>query len=61
MIQVENLQKSFGPKPVLRGVDLEIPTGQAVTIIGQSGSGKSVLLKHLVGLLEPDAGRVIID
>ncbi|MBU1637422.1 ATP-binding cassette domain-containing protein, partial [bacterium] len=59
MIQVQNLQKSFGASPVLRGVDLEIPTGQAVTIIGQSGSGKSVLLKHLVGLLVPDAGRVI--
>ncbi|MBU1637143.1 ABC transporter ATP-binding protein [bacterium] len=61
MIQIQNLQKNFGLKAVLRGVDLEIPTGQAVTIIGQSGSGKSVLLKHLVGLLEPDAGRVIID
>jgi phospholipid/cholesterol/gamma-HCH transport system ATP-binding protein len=61
MIQVQNLHKNFGTKPVLRGVDLEIPTGEAVTIIGQSGSGKSVLLKHLVGLLAPDAGRVIID
>jgi phospholipid/cholesterol/gamma-HCH transport system ATP-binding protein len=61
MIQVQNLQKNFGAKPVLRGVDLEIPTGQAVTIIGQSGSGKSVLLKHLVGLLQPDAGCVIVD
>jgi len=61
MIQVQNLQKNFGTKPVLRGVDLEIPTGQAVTIIGQSGSGKSVLLKHLVALLEPDAGCVIVD
>ena len=61
MIQVQNLYKSFGTKSVLRGVELEIPTGEAVTIIGQSGSGKSVLLKHLVGLLEPDDGRVIVD
>ncbi len=61
MIQVQNLQKNFGKKPVLRGVELEIPTGEAITIIGQSGSGKSVLLKHLVGLLEPDVGRVIVD
>ena len=61
MIQVQNLRRSFGSKQVLQGVELEIPTGEAVTIIGQSGSGKSVLLKHLVGLLEPDDGRVIVD
>ena len=61
MIQVKELHKSFNSKQVLRGVNLEIPSGQAVTIIGQSGSGKSVLLKHLVGLLEPDSGEVYID
>jgi phospholipid/cholesterol/gamma-HCH transport system ATP-binding protein len=61
MIEVRNLHKSFGEKHVLRGVDLAIQTGESITVIGQSGCGKSVLLKHLVGLLEPEAGEVVVD
>lgn len=61
MLEVQKLYKSFAQKEVLRGVELKIPTGEAVTIIGQSGSGKSVLLKHFVGLLVPDAGQVVVD
>lgn len=61
MIRVEQVFKTFGGKPVLQGVDLTIPDGQALTIIGRSGCGKSVLLKHLIGLIEPDRGRVVVD
>jgi len=61
MIRVESLHKAFGAQPVLRGVDLEIAAGEVMVIIGRSGGGKSVLLKHLVGLLRPDAGRVFVD
>ncbi len=61
MIEIEGLTKSFNDKPVLRGVDLKIETGESVVIIGRSGCGKSVLLKLLIGLLEADSGRIIID
>jgi phospholipid/cholesterol/gamma-HCH transport system ATP-binding protein len=61
MIQVENLFKSFGDLEVLKEVDLEIEDGETIAIIGRSGSGKSVLMKHLVGLLKPDQGRVLVD
>ncbi|HEY7635155.1 MAG TPA: ATP-binding cassette domain-containing protein [Gemmatimonadales bacterium] len=61
MIILENLSKAFGPKRVLRGVSLDVPEGQNTVIIGQSGSGKSVTLKLIVGLLEPDAGRILVD
>src|SRR3989442_14607265 len=61
MIKVEALVKSFGPQPVLRGLSLEVPTGSITVIIGRSGGGKSVLLRHLIGLLYPDAGRVLVD
>ncbi|HEX7878021.1 MAG TPA: ABC transporter ATP-binding protein [Candidatus Eisenbacteria bacterium] len=61
MIRCEGLWKRFGAKEVLRGVDLEIPDGQALTIIGRSGTGKSVLLKHIIGLIPPDKGRVLVD
>ena len=61
MIKVEALTKSFRGQPVLRGVDLEVPTGSITVIIGRSGGGKSVFLKHLVGLLRPDSGRVVVD
>ena len=61
VIRLENLHKSFDDKPVLSGVDLEIPEGEIVALIGPSGEGKSVLLKHIVGLLKPDKGRVLID
>jgi phospholipid/cholesterol/gamma-HCH transport system ATP-binding protein len=61
VIQVEALTKSFGMQRVLRGVNLTVPTGAITIIIGRSGGGKSVLLKHLIGLLRPDAGRVLVD
>ncbi len=61
MIQARNLHKSFGGDPVLDNVNLEIGTGEAVVIIGRSGGGKSVLLKHLIGLMQPDAGDVLVD
>jgi phospholipid/cholesterol/gamma-HCH transport system ATP-binding protein len=61
MIEVRNLEKSFGGQKVLDGVSFRIETGESVVIIGRSGSGKSVLLKHLIGLIRPDAGQVLID
>ncbi|PEN14214.1 ABC transporter ATP-binding protein [Longibacter salinarum] len=61
MIEVENLYKSFGDLDVLEDVDLTIEDGETIAIIGRSGSGKSVLMKHLVGLLKPDKGRVLVD
>jgi len=61
MIFIENLWKSFGQQEVLRGVSLHVEPGVFTALIGMSGSGKSLLLKHLVGLIEPDRGSVIID
>ena len=61
MIEVRDLAKRFGDRQVLDGVNLTVPDGETVAIIGRSGSGKSVLLKHLVGLITPDAGTVRID
>lgn len=61
MITVEKLQKRFGRLTVLDGLDLAIADGQSVVIIGQSGCGKSVLLKHFAALLRPDDGTVIVD
>ena len=61
MIRTENLHKTFNDNPVLRGVDLEIEDGETFAIIGRSGSGKSVLMKHLIGLIKPTEGRVLID
>ena len=61
MIEVRHLQKNFGAQRVLDGVELRIEKGEAVVIIGRSGGGKSVLLKHIIGLLLPDAGEVLID
>lgn len=61
MIEVRNLERSFGNLQVLRGVSLTIVEGKVTAIIGGSGCGKSVLLKHIMGLLRPDAGQVIID
>jgi phospholipid/cholesterol/gamma-HCH transport system ATP-binding protein len=61
MIEARNLQKSFGAQKVLDGVSFRIENGESVVIIGRSGGGKSVLLKHLIGLLKPDSGEVLID
>ena len=60
-IRLVGVTKAFGSRAVLNGIDLEIPAGQVTAIIGRSGTGKSVLLKHIVGLLTPDAGRVLVD
>lgn len=61
MIEVHDLKKSFGVHKILDGVNLCIDRGESVVIIGRSGGGKSVLLKHLIALLKPDAGRVLIE
>lgn len=61
MIDIIDVYKNFGSLEVLRGVNLRVEKGESVTIIGGSGSGKSVLLKHIIGLLFPDRGRVVVD
>jgi phospholipid/cholesterol/gamma-HCH transport system ATP-binding protein len=60
VIRVDNLHRSFGGQPVLKGVNLEVKRGEIMIIIGQSGGGKTVLLKHLLGLLRADAGRIVV-
>src|SRR5207247_5658445 len=61
MIEVRYLHKSFGSHQILEGVSFRIEKGESVVIIGRSGGGKSVLLKHLIGLLRPDDGQVLIE
>jgi len=61
LVQIEDLHKQFGGQPVLRGVDLTIKRGESVVVMGQSGCGKSVLLKHIMCLLDPDHGRIVFD
>jgi len=61
MISVRSLVKSIGPQEILRGVDLDVVKGETLVIIGRSGGGKSVLLKHLVGLMSPDTGEIWIE
>ncbi len=61
MIQISDVRKSYHGRPVLDGVYLEIPKGQIVVIIGGSGAGKTVLMKHIIGLVMPDSGRVVVD
>ncbi len=61
MIRIENLQKKLAGRDVLRNVTLHVEKGQFVALIGRSGSGKSVLLKHIAGLMAPDAGRIMLD
>ncbi len=61
MIRAENLSKAFNGQPVLRGLSLEVATGEIMIIIGRSGGGKTVFLKHLLGLLRPDAGRILVN
>jgi len=61
LIEIKNLRKSFQGQEVLRGVDLAVPEGGITLIIGKSGEGKSVLLKHIVGLLRPDSGEILFQ
>ena len=61
MIRLVDVHKSFGPKQVLQGFSLDVEEGETMVIIGYSGSGKSVAIKHIVGLLEPDQGTVFVD
>jgi len=61
MIEVKDVHKSFGRQKVLDGVNLKVEDGKTTVIIGRSGGGKSVLLKHLIGLLKPDTGQVLVD
>ncbi len=60
MIELIDLYKSFNGQRVLDGLSLTIPTGQITVVIGKSGVGKSVLLKHIIGLLKPDGGRILV-
>jgi len=61
MIEIVELHKSFGKNHVLRGVNLKVQKGESMVVIGGSGSGKSVLIKHIIGILRPDSGHVFID
>jgi phospholipid/cholesterol/gamma-HCH transport system ATP-binding protein len=61
LIELRGLRKSFGTQSVLRGVDLTVNRGETLVILGASGGGKSVILKHCIGLLKPDAGEVRVD
>lgn len=61
MIRLEDVHKSFGKKPVLRGVSLTVEKGSSTVIIGGSGTGKSVTLKCVLGLIQPDSGRIFVD
>ncbi len=61
MIKVADVHKSLGGKPVLAGVDLEVRKGETMVVIGQSGAGKSVLLKLVIGIMTPDRGEIFID
>ncbi len=61
MIRIVDLWKSFGTNEVLKGISLDIPTGTTCVVLGGSGSGKTVLMKHVIGLLRPDRGTVFVD
>jgi len=61
MIKVSQLRKAFNGQPVLNGIDLDVPDGSITIIIGRSGGGKSVFLKHLIGLMRPDSGRIEVN
>jgi phospholipid/cholesterol/gamma-HCH transport system ATP-binding protein len=60
-IQLVGIHKAFGPKQILKGLSLEVPEGETVSLVGFSGAGKSVTLKHIAGLLLPDRGEVLVD
>jgi phospholipid/cholesterol/gamma-HCH transport system ATP-binding protein len=61
MIAVRSLAKKIGAQEILRGIDLDVAVGETVAIIGRSGGGKSVLLKHLIGLMQPNAGEIWVE
>ncbi len=61
MIELHNIHKRFGKQTVLNGVDFQVREGETVALLGPSGTGKSVLLKHIIGLIKPDVGEVIVD
>ncbi|MFW6330448.1 MAG: ATP-binding cassette domain-containing protein, partial [Gemmatimonadota bacterium] len=61
MIEFHGVWKTFGGETVLRGVDLTVREGETLVLLGPSGTGKSVLLKHAIGLLRPDRGRITVD
>src|SRR5690606_29553760 len=61
MIEISGLKKRFGKLVVLDGVDLVVPEGESLVVLGRSGSGKSVLLKNIIGLIKPDAGSIQVD
>lgn len=61
MIQLRDIYKSFGGTPVIKGATLDVKEGETLAVIGRSGSGKSVLMKHMIGLLKPDSGYVLVD
>lgn len=61
MIETRKLSKSFSGRPVLRNVDLAVENGKTLVVLGRSGCGKSVVLKHLIGLMKPDSGQVLVD
>lgn len=61
LVEVRNLHKEFGSKKILQGIDLSFSPGAITTVLGPSGTGKTVLLKHLMGLMEPDAGQVLLQ
>ena len=58
MIRVQDVHKAFGPQQVLKGLSFDVAKGESLVIMGPSGSGKSVILKHLIGLLRPDSGLI---
>ncbi len=60
-LELQRIEKSFGKNHVLRGIDLQVKEGETLVVIGRSGCGKSVMLKHMVGLIKPDRGRVFVD
>lgn len=61
IVRLEGVAKAFNHRPVLAGVDLSVRTGETMVVVGRSGEGKSVLLKHIIGLLQPDSGKVYVD
>ena len=61
VIRVKDVYKSFGRQKVLNGINLAVERGEITVIIGKSGSGKSVLMKHLIGLMKPDRGEILVD